>query len=58
MFDFENMGPDEVAVVEKVLEAIDTIQRGICKRIDVNDNVKVYAVQNVIRIDIKEVLSK
>ena len=54
MFNFEEMGPEEISVVEKVLEAIDTVQRGVCKRIDVNDRVKVYQVKNVIRIDIKE----
>ena len=39
---------------QQVQEAIDAIKRGVCKRIDVNDQVKVYLVKNVIRIDIKE----
>lgn len=54
MLNFEEMCPEEIKVVEKVLEAVDTIHRGVCKRIDVNDKVKVYQVKNVIRIDIKE----
>lgn len=53
-FNFDLMGPDEMEVLEKVLEAIDTVSRGVCKRIDVNDRIKVYQVKNVIRIDIKE----
>ena len=40
-------------VVNKVLEAIDLIKRGTCKRVDVSDAIKVYEVKNVIRIDIK-----
>lgn len=39
---------------KRIQEAIDTIKRGVCKRIDVDDRVKVYLVKNVIRIDIKE----
>ena len=54
MLDFEEMGPEEIEVVAKVLEAVDTIHRGVCKRVDINDQFKVYAVKNVIRIDIKE----
>ena len=38
----------------KVQDAIDTIRRGICKRVDIDDSIKVYQVKNVIRIDIKE----
>lgn len=38
----------------QVQEAVNTIKRGVCKRIDVNDRVKVYLVKDVIRIDIKE----
>ena len=44
---------DVTAVVNKVLEAIDLIKRGTCKRVDVSDTIKVYEVKNVIRIDIK-----
>lgn len=40
--------------IQKVVKAIETIQDGVCKRIDVNDAVKVYEVKNVIRIDIKQ----
>lgn len=38
---------------EKIFRAIETIQDGVCKRVDVNDSIKVYEVKNVIRIDIK-----
>lgn len=48
----ENM-KDVTEVVNKVLEAIDLIKRGICKRVDVSDTIKVYEVKNVIRIDVK-----
>lgn len=48
----ENM-KDVTAVVNKVLEAIDLIKRGTCKRVDVSDTIKVYEVKNVIRIDVK-----
>ena len=48
----ENM-KDVTAVVNKVLEAIDLIRRGTCKRVDVSDTIKVYEVKNVIRIDVK-----
>lgn len=34
-------------------EAINTILRGVCKRVDINDDVKVYAVKDTIRIDMK-----
>ena len=44
---------DVTAVVNKVLEAIDLIKRGTCKRVDVSDTIKVYEVKNVIRIDVK-----
>ena len=40
-------------VVQKVLKAVQTIQDGVCKRVDVNDDIKVYACKNIIRIDIK-----
>ena len=40
--------------VEKVVRAIKTIQDGVCKRVDVNDRIKVYECKNIIRIDIKQ----
>lgn len=40
-------------MVAKIQEAIEVIKRGICKRVDVNSDIKVYAVKNIIRIDIK-----
>lgn len=40
--------------VEKTVRAIETIRDGVCKRVDIDENVKVYACKNVIRIDIKE----
>lgn len=39
--------------VQKVLKAVQTIQDGVCKRVDVSDGIKVYACKNIIRIDIK-----
>lgn len=39
--------------VKKVLEAIDLVKKGTCKRVDVTSDVKVYAVKDVIRIDVK-----
>lgn len=39
--------------VQKVFKAVQTIQDGVCKRVDVNDDIKVYACKNIIRIDIK-----
>lgn len=44
---------DVTEVVNKVLEAIDLVNRGTCKRVDVSDTIKVYGVKNVIRIDVK-----
>lgn len=41
-------------VIRKVVRAIETIQDGVCKRVDVNDDIKVYACKNIIRIDIKQ----
>lgn len=38
---------------DKIGTAITTIQKGLCKRIDVSEDVKVYACKNIIRIDIK-----
>ena len=39
--------------VQKVFKAVQTIQDGVCKRVDVSDDIKVYACKNIIRIDIK-----
>lgn len=39
--------------VQKVFKAVQTIQDGVCKRVDVNDDIKVYACKNIIRIDIR-----
>ena len=39
--------------IQKVVKAIQTIQDGVCKRVDVDNKVKVYACKNIIRIDIK-----
>lgn len=39
--------------VQKVFKAVQTIQDGVCKRVDVNADIKVYACKNIIRIDIK-----
>ena len=38
---------------EKIQKAIEIIRNGVCKRVDVDENTKVYEVKNVIRIDIK-----
>lgn len=40
---------------KKIEEAIGNILEGICSRVDVNKNVKVYECKNVIRIDLKVV---
>ena len=42
-----------INLIEKLTKAISTVESGMCKRVDVDDNIKVYAVKNVIRIDIK-----
>ena len=39
--------------VEKVIRAIETIQDGVCKRVDISDKIKVYACKDIIRIDLK-----
>ena len=44
---------DNLELVAKIQEAITVIRKGVCKRVDVNDRIKVYEVQNVIRVDIK-----
>jgi hypothetical protein len=38
---------------KKIEEAVGSILGGICSRVDVNKNVKVYECKNVIRIDLK-----
>ena len=45
---------DDMDVIAKVLEAINVIRRGVCKRVDVSERVKVYECKNIIRIDIKQ----
>ena len=39
--------------MNKIAKAMETIADGVCKRVDVNDDIKVYACKNIIRIDIK-----
>lgn len=34
-------------------KAIDMVMTGTCKRVDVSSDIKVYAVKNVVRIDLK-----
>ena len=41
-------------VIQKVVRAIGTVKDGVCKRVDVNDSIKVYECKNIIRIDIKQ----
>lgn len=38
---------------DKVQKAVETILSGVCKRVDIDANTKVYEVKNVIRIDLK-----
>ena len=38
---------------KKIEDAVGSILEGICSRVDVNKNVKVYECKNVIRIDLK-----
>lgn len=38
---------------EKIRKAIETIESGVCKRVDIDASTKVYEVKNVIRIDLK-----
>lgn len=45
---------DLIEMSERVVKAIKTIQDGVCKRVDVNDRIKVYECKNIIRIDIKQ----
>ena len=44
---------DNMDDVVKIQEAIAVIQKGLCKRVDVSDGIKVYACKNIIRVDIK-----
>lgn len=37
----------------KIASAVQDILEGVCARVDVNKNVKVYECKNVIRIDLK-----
>lgn len=45
---------DNLEIVAKIQEAVAVIQKGVCKRVDVSDDIKVYACKNIIRIDIKQ----
>lgn len=45
---------ENMETVAKVQEAIAVIQKGVCKRVDVSDRIKVYECKNIIRIDIKQ----
>lgn len=45
---------DNMEAVAKIQEAVEVIQKGVCKRVDVSDDIKVYACKNIIRIDIKQ----
>lgn len=37
----------------KIASAVQDIFEGVCSRVDINKNVKVYECKNVIRIDLK-----
>ena len=37
----------------KIASAVQDILEGVCARVDVNKDVKVYACKNIIRIDLK-----
>lgn len=37
----------------KLSNAIDLVVAGACKRVDVSPDIKVYAVKNVVRVDLK-----
>lgn len=41
------------ATRDKIEDALCAILEGTCKRVDVNDDVKVYECKNVVRIDLK-----
>lgn len=38
---------------EKIAKAIEAVTSGVCKRVDVDADTKVYECKNVIRIDLK-----
>lgn len=42
-------------LAQKIERAIQTIKDGVCKRVDVTSDIKVYECKNIIRIDIKYV---
>lgn len=37
----------------KISEAVASVLAGTCSKVIVNDNVKVYACKNIVRIDLK-----
>lgn len=39
----------------KIANAVQDVLDGVCSRVDVNKNVKVYECKNVVRIDLKVV---
>lgn len=43
----------DVETFVKIKAAIAAIQNGVCKRVEVDDQIKVYECKNIIRIDIK-----
>lgn len=43
----------DIRTMNKIAQAVTTIADGVCKRVDVTDDIKVYACKNIIRIDIK-----
>lgn len=45
---------DNMELVSKVQAAIVIVRKGICKRVDVNSDIKVYKCGGIIRIDIKD----
>lgn len=38
---------------EKIAGAVQDILHGVCSKVIINDNVKVYECKNIIRIDLK-----
>lgn len=40
-------------VMQQIADAIELVKSGKVRRVDVNSDIKVYAVRNVIRIDVK-----
>lgn len=39
--------------MKAIQEAIEIIKRGVCARVDISPDIKVYRCKNIIRIDIK-----